>query len=470
LKEYALSWITENQSRIIDMSDSIWEFAEVGLKEVKSSALLSEELRKAGFSVDTGVAGMPTAFVASYGRGKPVIGIMGEYDALPGLSQKPVPKREPLKEGAPGHGCGHNIHGVSGVAGALASKEAIEKEGVEATVKFFGCPAEETLVGKVFMIREGLFHGVDAVLSHHPSALNVAKLSSYTAMNSAKFHFYGAAAHAGSSPELGRGASDAVELMNVGVNYMREHIPRDASIHYVIEKAGDEPNVIPAYARVWYYVRAAEREQVDSIYNWVLKIADGADLMAGTTHRAEFLTGCSNTLPNSILAELVVRNMRLVGAPTYDEDELRFAREIGRTVTPEQKMIELKKSRRPGWEKVLDVDLDNEVLDPFGEGEVLGGSTDVGDVSWNAPTMEFSTTAFVLGAPGHSWQHTATSKSSIGHKSLIFAAKVLAFSVCDLISDPKLIEKARAEFLTATRNRAYESPLPPELNPPLHQL
>jgi len=470
MKEIALDWISINQSRIINVSDKIWEFAEVGLQEVKSSRLLSDELEKAGFSVKRGVAGMPTAFVASYGKGKPVIGIMGEYDALPGLSQKPKPKREPLIEGAPGHGCGHNIHGTSGMAGAIAAKVAMEKTGIDGTLKFFGCPAEETLVGKVFMVREGVFDGLDAVISHHPGVMNTAGLSSYTAMNSVKFHFYGKAAHAAASPELGRSALDAVELMSVGVNYLREHILETARIHYVIEEGGKEPNVVPPYSRVWYYIRAPEREPVDSIYRRVLKIAEGADLMAGTTHKVEFLTGCYNTLPNRTLAELVVRNMREVGAPTYSSEELSFAREIARTVSPEQKALELRKAKRPGWEKVLDVDLDTEILDPYGEGEVMGGSTDVGDVSWNAPTMEFTTTAFILGTPAHSWQWTATARTSIAHKSLIFAAKVIACSVLDLLTKPSLIKKAQEEFRKQTRGKIYKSPLPTDLKPPLNQL
>ncbi len=229
------------------------------MKEFKSSKLLADELERHGFRVERGVAGMPTAFVAAWGSGKPVIGILGEYDALPGLSQKVVPWREPLVPGAPGHGCGHNIHGASGMAAAIAVKVAMEREGLEGTVKFFGCPAEENFGGKVFMVRDGLFEGVDAVLSHHPGTMNAATLKSSLAVNSAKFHFYGRAAHAGASPEEGRSALDAVQLMNIGVEFMREHVPQDARIHYVIERGGGQPNVVPEYARVWYYVRAPER-------------------------------------------------------------------------------------------------------------------------------------------------------------------------------------------------------------------
>jgi len=261
-KESVFDWIENNKKPIIELSDKIWEFAELGLIESKSSALLAEELENHGFRVERGIAGMPTAFVAAWGEGKPVIGIMGEYDALPGLSQKKVPWEEPLEPGKPGHGCGHNIHGTSGMAAAIAVKKAMEKHNRKGTIKFFGCPAEENFSGKVYMVRDGCFSDVDTVISHHPSTMNDASLMSSLAVNSVKFHFYGKASHAGASPEHGRSALDAVELMNMGVNYLREHVIQDARIHYVIEKGGDQPNIVPPYARSWYYVRAPERDQM----------------------------------------------------------------------------------------------------------------------------------------------------------------------------------------------------------------
>jgi len=469
-KEYALNWISDNESRIIEISDTIWEFAELGLQEFKSSKLLADELEKHGFTVERGVAEMPTAFTATFGSGKPTIGIMGEYDALPGLSQKPIPRKEPLVEGAPGHGCGHNIHGTSGMAGAIAVRYALEKQGLQGTVKFFGCPAEESYDGKVFMVRAGLFDGVDACVSHHPGQFNTARLSSSNAMNSVKFHFYGIASHAAASPDQGRGALDAAELMNVGVNYLREHVVQEARIHYSVEEGGHEPNIVPPYARTWYYVRAPEREQVDQIYEWVLRIADGADLMAGTSHKVEFLTGCYNKLTNKSLCELVVENMREIGAPTYSDEDLELARRFSSTIPPEQKKAALRRSRRPGWEKLLDVDIDNTIIDPYGEGVTSGGSTDVGDVSWNTPTTEFSTATFVLGTPGHSWQNVAMSKTALGHKSLIFAAKTIAGTALDLLTKPDVLRRIREEFEEKTRGFAYKSPLPEGLKPPLHQL
>ena len=466
-KEHAFNWIENNKKRIIEISDKIWEFAELGLIEFKSSALLADELEKNGFKVERGIADMPTAFTATWGEGTPIIGIMGEYDALPGLSQKKVPWKEPLEPEKPGHGCGHNIHGTSGMAAAIAVKEAMEKHGIKGTVKFFGCPAEENFSGKVFMVRAGYFSNVDAVISHHPSTMNEASLMSSLAVNSVKFHFYGKASHAGGSPEQGRSALDAVELMNVGVNYLREHIIQDARIHYVIEKGGDQPNIVPAYARSWYYVRAPERDQLDFIYNWVLDIAKGAALMTKTEVKTEFIEGCYNLIPNKTIAKLIVKNMREIGLPKYSDEDLKFAEEIAKTITPEMKVAQLKKSKRPGWERLVDKLLDDEVPDPWGEGETSHGSTDVADVSWQAPTVEFSTATWILGTPAHSWQAVAQNGVGIGHKSLIFAAKVMASTVIDLLTNPDILNKAKEEHKQRINGKKYKSPIPPEHKPPI---
>ena len=467
MKEYAWGWIEENRERIIEISDAVWEYAELGLVEYRSAKLLADELESHGFSVERGVAGMPSAFMGVWGSGKPVVGIMGEYDALPGISQKPVPYKEPLREGAPGHGCGHNIHGASGMAGAIALRYAMEKTGLEGMVKFFGTPAEENYDGKVFMARAGLFDDVDACLSHHPSQMNTAGLGSSNAMNSVKFHFHGKTAHAAGSPEQGRSSLDAVELMNIGVNYMREHVVEKARIHYVVEEGGGQPNVVPDYARTWYYIRAPERDQVDHIHDWILRIAEGAALMTGTDLKVEFLGGIYNKLPNKTLSGLVIANMREIGAPTYTVEELEFARKIGETIPPEQKRDGLRKREIPQWEKYIDVDLVTDILDPWDEGKVSGGSTDVSDISWNTPTMEFSTTAAVLGTPGHSWHFVSTSGMSIGHKSLIFAAKTIAGAALDLITMPEVLEKAKEEQKERLKGQTYRSPIPDDVGPAL---
>ena len=467
MKERAWGWIDGNRERLIWLSDQIWEYAELGLVEERSSRLLADELERHGFRVERGVAGMPTAFVATWGGGKPVVGLMGKYDALPGISNGRVPYKEPLREGAPGHGCGHNIHGVTAVGAAIAVRHALDKEGLPGTVKCFGTPAEENYDGKVFMVRAGCFDGVDACLSHHPSSVNTASLSSSTAVNSVKFHFYGKTSHAAGSPEQGRSALDAVELMNVGVNYLREHVIDKARIHYVIEEGGGQPNVVPDYARSWYYIRAPERDQLEPIYARVLKVADGAAMMTETRLRVEFIAGIYNLLPSKTLSGVVVGNMREVGAPSYTGEELAFARRIAETVPREQKIDSLRKAKLPNWERYVDVDLVTDILDPWNEGEVSGGSTDVSDVSWKTPTMEFGTTTFVLGAPGHSWQAVSCSGTSIGHKSLIFAAKTMAGSALDLLTRPELLGRAKEEHEEKMKDRVYRCPIPEDVNPPL---
>ena len=465
-KETALNWVDGNRSMIVGISDLIWRYAELGLIEYKSSKLLADTLEKHGFRVVRGVADMPTAFTATYGSGKPVIGIMGEYDALPDLSQKAVPRREPLEEGKPGHGCGHNIHGTSGMAAAIAVKEAMEKHKLSGTIRFYGTPAEENFDGKVFMVRAGLFNDVDAVISHHPGTMNAVTLRSSLAINSAKFSFYGKASHAGGSPERGRSALDAVELMDVGVNFMREHIIQDARVHYIIEKGGGQPNVVPPYARSWYYIRAPERDQVEEIYSWILDIAKGAALMTQTKVGTEFLSGVYNKVPNRVISELIVGNMRLIGVPPMGEDEIKFAEEISKTIPKEAKIAQLKNSKRPGWERLVDKLMDDEIPDPWGEGETSHGSTDVSDVSWQAPTVEFSTATWTLGTPAHSWQAVAQGASPLGHRSLIYAAKIIAATTIDLLQKPEKLEEAKKEQKKRIGNKKYKNPIPKNIKPP----
>jgi len=458
-----------HRRRLIEISDAIWGFAELGFVEFKSSELLASELEAHGFRVEREVAGIPTAFVATWGEGKPVIGVMGEYDALPGISQKAVSHKEPVVDGAPGHGCGHNIHGTSGMGGALAAKVAMEEAGIPGTIRFYGCPAEEMLSGKVWMVREGVFEGVDAVLSHHPSHFNYASLSSSNANNAAKFHFYGKESHAAGSPEQGRSALDAVELMNVGVNYLREHVIDKARIHYVTEEGGGQPNVVPGYARSWYLIRAPERDQLDRIYDRIIKIAKGAEMMTETRLEVEFVKGIYNKVPSRTLSELVTANMREIGTPEYTAEELEFAREIASSYSDDAKINSLRKSKRPDWKDLVDVDLDGTIPDAWNEGEVGAGSTDVSDVSWHAPTMEFNTSAFAIGTPGHSWQNVAFSGMSIGHKSLMFAAKVIAASALDLLTQPEALKAAQSELKERLGGRKYVTPVPQDAKPPLDQ-
>jgi aminobenzoyl-glutamate utilization protein B len=452
-KDTAWKWISDHGDELTYVCDEVWGFAEYGLLEERSSKLIASTLEKHGFKVKLGVAGMPTAITAEWGSGKPVIGFMGEYDALPGISNKIVSHQEPLVPGGFGHGCGHNIHGTTAMGAAIALRHTLKPE--QATIRFYGTPAEENYQGKIFMVAAGLFDDADACLSHHPGSMNVASLASSTATIHAKFSYHGKTAHAAANPEQGRSALDAVELMNVGVNYLREHIIPEARIHYVIEAGGGQPNVVPDYARSWYYVRAPELDQLESIYKRVEKIAQGAALMTETTLTIEMDRGSYNKIPSKTLSEAVTANMRQVGAPTYSSEELQFAAEIAKTFPRENKLETLKKSKLPNWEQYADTDLPTTILAPWDEGECSPGSTDVSHVSWKTPTMEFGTTCNILGAPGHSWQFTAAAGSTIGHKSLIFAAKTMAGAAIDLITDPALLQRAKDEHKRRMGNYTY---------------
>jgi aminobenzoyl-glutamate utilization protein B len=299
--------------------------------------------------------------------------------------------------------------------------------------------------------------------------MNAARLQSSNANNAVKFHFHGKTSHAAGSPEQGRSALDAVELMNMGVNFLREHVIQDARIHYVIEEGGGQPNVVPGYARSWYLIRAPERDQLEPIYERILKIAEGAALMTETQLKVEFVKGIYNKMPSRTLSEIVTSNMREIGTPEYTEEEIKFAKELAKSIPTEEKRDSLWKSKRPGWEGLMDVLIDRSIADDWSEGMVSHGSTDVSDVSWQTPTMEFGTTTYVLGGPGHSWQNVAQAGTSIGHKSLIFASKVIATSALDLLMSPDLLKKAQEEFERRKRGRVYKSPVPPEAKPPLDQ-
>ena len=467
LKETAWGWIEDNRDLLTSISDEIWGFAEYGLCEDDSSKLIADTLKKHGFRVQLGVAGMPTAILAEKGEGSPIIATMGEYDALPGISNKAVPRKEPLIEGGMGHGCGHNIHGTTALAATIAVGYAIEKERIKGTIRFYGTPAEESYSGKRFMVNAGLFDDVDAALSHHPANMNLASLQSTNVISGARFHYHGRTSHAAGSPETGRSALDAIELMNVGVNYLREHIIPEARIHYIIEAGGGQPNVVPDYARSFYYIRAPTQDLLEPIKKRVMKIAEGAALMTETRLEAEMSEGGYHKIPSKILSEIVTTNMRQVGAPEYSEKELEFAAEIAKSFPLEDRASGLRKRRIPNWEKYVDVDIMTDIFDPWDDGTHSAGSTDVSDVSWITPTMEFGTACNVNGAPGHSWQFTACSGSGIGHKSLIFAAKTMAGSALDLFTHPDKIKAARAELLTRLRGKEYKKD--PTRKPPLEK-
>jgi len=469
----AIKSVKANQDLLIDVSDQIWEFAEIGLEEFKSSKLLIKTLDEAGFSVKSGVADMTTAFYADYGKGKPVIGILGEYDALPGLSQKAQPFKEALSEGAPGHGCGHNLLGVASLGAVLSIKETIDRGDVNGTIRYYGCPAEESFNSKGYMIREGLFDDVDIAMTWHPGNFNMVNLMSSLAINSVVFKFHGRTAHAAADPQNGRSALDAVELMNIGANFMREHMISDARLHYVITHGGDAPNIVPAEAEVHYFVRAPERHQVEELYSRLINIAKGATLMTETTMDIDFLSGMYNTMYTKVVDDVILNSMKKVGAPRFNKDDIAFANELKKSI-PKNSVERYYKLIPPDMKEfakaIFSQPLSKIIIPPIGKGNIDPGSTDVADVSWKVPLGEFGTACEIMGSPGHSWQNTATSGMSIGHKGMLTAAKILAISALDFMKNPELVEKAFKEHNHAHKDNPYKSPLPEGLKPPYHRL
>ena len=469
----AIKWVKANQDLLIDVSDQIWEFAELGLKEFKSSKLLAKTLDEAGFAVKIGVADMPTAFYADYGEGGPIIGILGEYDALPRLSQKAQPSREVLTEGTPGHGCGHNLLGVGSLGAVLAVKEAIDLGNVKGTIRYYGCPAEEVFNAKGYMIREGLFDDVDIAMTWHPGNFNMLNLMTSLAINSVVFKFHGRTAHAASDPQNGRSALDAVELMNIGANFMREHMMSDARLHYVITHGGDVPNVVPAEAEVHYFVRAPERHQVEELYARLINIAKGATLMTDTTMDIDFLSGMYNTMYTKVVDDVISNSMKKVGTPRFNKDDIAFANELKKSI-PKNSLEGYYRLIPPDMmefaKAILSQPLNKIIIPPMGKGKVMPGSTDVADVSWKVPLGEFGTACEIMGSPGHSWQNVATSGMSIGHKGMLTAAKILAVSTLEFMQNPNLVEKALKEHNIAHKDNPYKTPLPDGLKPPFRRL
>ncbi len=411
------------------IAQSIWDLAEMGYQEEKSSALLQQTLSDAGFSIKTGVAGIPTAFLAEYGAGAPVIGIMGEYDALPGLSQQAVPEKMSAGKAA-GHACGHHLFGTASTAAAIAVKDWMVANNTKGTIRFYGTPAEEGGSGKVYMVRAGLFDDVDVALHWHPGDENEANAGAALANKSAKFRFYGVSAHAAGSPEKGRSALDGVEAMDMMVNMMREHIPQEARIHYVITDGGKAPNVVPDFAEVYYYARHNTRDVVISIFDRIVKAAEGAALGTGTTMDYEMIGGTHELLPNLTLQKAMFDNLTKVGGIDYTPEEKTFADKIAISL---------------GY-KAADVAAAKKVQSYQTEAKA-SGSTDVGDVSFTVPTVGMGAATWVPGTPAHSWQAVAAGGTSIGKKGMMVAAKTLTLTAIELFQNKELVSKAKAEFL-----------------------
>jgi aminobenzoyl-glutamate utilization protein B len=432
---------------LIAVNQDIWTYAELGLQEYRSAARLVEVLKKAGFRVREGVSNMPTAFVAECGAGRPIIGILAEYDALPELSQEIAPERKLVPGRLAGHGCGHCALGTAAVGAALAVKAAQDRYGLKGTLRVYGTPAEETVIGKVYMTLDGQFQDLDACLHWHPSTKNAVSYMSSKAVISTKFTFTGLPAHASASPEKGRSALKGVELMNIGVNYMREHVKETSRIHYVITNGGAQPNVVPATAEVWYYCRGNTHEDTEYLFDWIKEIAEAAAKMTRTKVAMHVDTDCHEIIPNLPLSQVIARNFERIGPPSFSAADIAFARQLQ---TPLQAEFGLRE------EKPLHDTIEELPAQPT----VNAGSTDVGDISWHVPTGGLSTVCFAAGSPGHSWQNVAAIGSPIGHKGMMVAAKVLALSAVDLLQDGKAIEVARADFQKRMKGRNYTTEIP----------
>ncbi len=466
--------IDDNTEMFIKISDKLWETPEVKFCEYKSKELLCSVLENEGFSISRGIAGLPTAFMASFGTGMPVVAVLGEYDALSGLSQKGgVANKEPMVEGGNGHGCGHNLLGTGALAASIAVKRFMEEHKLQGTIRYYGCPAEEGGSGKAFMAREGVFNDVDAALTWHPLNFNAVWSTGFLANYQVRYKFHGKSAHAAAAPHLGRSALDAVELMNIGVNYLREHIIPEARVHYAVTNTGGiSPNVVQAEAEVLYLMRAPQVEQVQEIYERIGKIAQGAALMTGTEHEIVFEKACSNYIPNRVLEKLLYKNLQEVVMPELDIEEQAFAKKIKSTLTDSEIHSNLHMAQQ------FMGDDNPEVLAALKDAEVPGfilpykyksclmpGSTDVADVSWVAPTAQLAAACCVVGTAFHSWQMVAQGNTGIAHKGMLFAGKVLARTAVDILLSPDIASDAKSELGSTLGERKYICPIPPEVKP-----
>jgi aminobenzoyl-glutamate utilization protein B len=466
----ASEWIQTNQNKFIELSNRVWDFSELGFTEVNSSDLLARALEQAGFTVQRGLADIPTAFVASFGEGKPVIAILGEYDALPGLSQECLPYRKPRQEGGNGHGCGHNLLGVASLAAAMAVAEKIRAGEVGGTVRFYGCPAEENGSAKTFMVRDGAFKNVDLSLCWHPDVVNGILGINILANIKVNFRFHGQAAHAAADPYNGRSALDAVELMNVGANYLREHLIPEARIHYIITNGGGSAaNVVPPLAESQYIIRAPLMAQVDEIYPRVVDIARGAALMTGTEVETIFQKGMSNLLLNDTITDVFHEKMVEIGPPEYTTEEIKFAGEIGTTFPESDIRGLITKAFGSAAESLIPEVKNGQLLSTIMPNThtdyVLPGSTDVGDVSWVTPTGQITTACLALGTPGHSWQTVAQSGMGIGQKGMLFAGKTMALTALEFMANPACLKAARDEFEQMIAKTPYVCPIPDNVRP-----
>lgn len=438
-KKAIIASVEAHQEALIAISDSIWAFAETAFEEHESARILADYAEAQGLTVERGVAGIPTAFVATYGSGSPVISVLGEFDALPGISQKASPVKEPLNAGAAGHGCGHNLFGAASLGAAIAIKEQIEAGTLKGTVKFIGTPSEEKFFGKIWMIKEGIWDGVDVNVSWHPGATTEADVQSTLALVDFKVEFFGQTAHASSDPWNGRSASDALELYTTGINYYREHVQPSVRMHYHIQDGGQVVNVVPDYSRLWMRVRDSKREGMKPVYERVREMAEGAAIMADVDYKISLISGIYEVLVNRRGGELMQNNLELLGPITYTAEEEVFGKAIQEaTGKPQLGMDSAIRS--------LEATLENSG----------GGSTDVGDVSWNVPNINLSVTVAPKGTPWHSWAVVACGGMSIGHKGMVHAAKAMGMTMADLFQNAKAVAEIKQEFKERKGDVVYE--------------
>lgn len=456
--------IEARRARYLALSDAVWDVPELLFEEFESARLHADMLREEGFRVTEGVAGMPTALIGEAGQGGPVIAFLGEYDALPGLSQQAgVAEERPLIPGGNGHGCGHNMLGAASLLAASATRDWLMRSGLPGRVRYYGCPAEEGGSAKVFMVRDGYFDDVDIAITWHPAGSTRVDCQNYLASQSVNFSFFGRAAHAATTPHLGRSALDAVELMNVGVNYLREHMPSDARIHYaVLDAGGIAPNVVQARAVVQYCIRARNLRQMNELFERVCNVARGAALMTETRVENEVLSATSNMLANPSLQALMYRNYQRLGPVPFDDEDRSFAARIQQTLTENDIRLEFD---RVGMRPRFDLPLCDFIVPNDPPGDRVTGSTDVADVSWKVPTVQGRVATHAIGTPPHTWQIVAQGKSGIAHKAVIYAAEVMAATACDLFADTAEIERAKADHRASLEQDPYACPMPAHIQP-----
>lgn len=466
-KQDIVDWLDEHQIRFTAMADEIWDNPELQFMEFKASKLQADFLGSEGFRITWDIGGLSTAFVAEWGEGKPVIAFAGEYDALPGLSQKDQSAPDPITAGDPGHGCGHNLLGTGCLAAALAFKEWLESTGAAGAVRYYGCPAEEGGSGKVFMGRAGAFDDLDATFNWHPWYINTAMKGSMLSVNRYYFRFKGKTAHAAADPHSGRSALDALELMNIGVNYLREHVTDDVRLHYVILSGGLAPNVVPDYAESYYYVRAHDPQNLNDVSQRVIRIAKGAAMMTDTEVDVVYKSGSTRVLSNEVLADLQTHVMRTLGGINFSDEERAYAAQINAHFTDAN--VKTLVDRYGVDPQAAKQPLIGDVLPSRDKGVVSPGSTDMGDMSWYAPCSMLQTATWASRAAAHSWGVVATGRTSIGHKGMMYAAKVMALSAAELVLSPQTLAAAQAEFNAVVEETPYKCPIPDDVHGPRHE-